>query len=71
MPKLPPDFSDANTILNYGAEAQARVAEFSEIALKNLKAKDLGEVSEKISELIVHLKDTSGEKSARGWFHKP
>lgn len=68
-----PDLNDVNGILNYGADAQTRVAEFSEIALENLKAKDLGEVSGKISELIVKLKDSPDEKtsSLRSLFRKP
>jgi len=59
-----PDLKDVNGILNYGAEAQARVAEFSGIALENLKAKDLGEVSGKIAELIVRLKDAEPEEKS-------
>ena len=59
-----PALSDVNAVLNYGADAQARVAEFSEIALENLKAKDLGEVSGKIAELIVKLKDTESEEKS-------
>ncbi len=59
-----PPLNDVNGVLNYGAEAQARVAEFSEIALENLKAKDLGEVSGKIAELIVRLKDTDPEEKS-------
>lgn len=59
-----PPLNDVNGVLNYGADAQARVAEFSEIALENLKAKDLGEVSGKIAELIVRLKDTDPEEKS-------
>lgn len=57
-----PNLNDVNSILNYGAEAQSRVAEFSEIALKNLKSKDLGEVGGKIAELITHLKEPTEDK---------
>ncbi len=67
-----PELSDINGVLNYGACAQREVAEFSEIALENLKGKDLGEVSGKIAELIVKLKDTEGEKSGTlRFFRKP
>ncbi|MBQ2272275.1 MAG: toxic anion resistance protein [Clostridia bacterium] len=68
-----PDLNDVNAVLNYGAEAQARVAEFSEVALENLKAKDLGEISGKITELIVRLKEPSGEEkpSILSVFRKP
>ncbi len=71
---LVPDLSDTNAVLNYGADAQTQVAEFSEIALENLKAKDLGQISEKISQLIVRLKDTGTEEktlSMRKIFRKP
>lgn len=50
-----PDLNDANQIMNYGAQAQQRVAEFSDLALENLRTKDLGEVGTKISELIARL----------------
>ncbi len=60
-----PELSDVNGVLNYGATAQKEVAEFSEIALENLKGKDLGEVSGKIAELIVKLKDTDEEKGGK------
>ncbi len=71
-PNLPP-LNDVNGVLNYGADAQARVAEFSEIALENLKAKDLGEISGKISELIIKLKDTEPEEKTgmMRFFRKP
>ena len=55
-PQVAPDLNDVNAILNYGAQAQSRVAEFSDLALENLKAKDLGEISGKIGELITQLK---------------
>ena len=57
-----PPLNDVNAVLNYGADAQTKVAEFSEIALENLKAKDLGEVSGKIAELITKLKDSEPEE---------
>ncbi len=68
-----PPLNDVNGVLNYGSDAQARVAEFSEIALENLKAKDLGEVSGKIAELIVKLKDTDSEEKPGmlRFFRKP
>ncbi len=64
IPRSVPPLNDANAVLNYGADAQQRVAEFSEIALENLKAKDLGEVSGKIAELITKLKDADPEEKS-------
>lgn len=59
---VPPDLSDINGVLTYGADAQSRVAEFSEIALENLKGRDMGEVNDKLAELVVRLKDPSKEE---------
>lgn len=59
---IPPDLSDVNGVLTYGADAQSRVAEFSEIALENLKGRDMGEVSDKLAELVVRLKNPPKEE---------
>ena len=67
------DVRDTNMILQYGVAAQKNVAGFSEGALKNLRTKDLGEVGNDLSQLVVELKGFgSGEekKGLRGLFHK-
>lgn len=66
-----PNLNDTNAVLNYGTEAQTRIAEFSEITLKNLKTKDLGEVSGKIGELISYLDGIGENRPLRGFFRKP
>ena len=50
------DISDSNVILNYGVAAQRSVASFSENALANVRGKDLGEVGETLSSLVVEVK---------------
>ena len=50
------DITKTNSILQYGAAAQNKVAEFSENTLKNVKAKDLGDVGETLSDLVNELK---------------
>ena len=50
------DVTDSNLVLNYGAAAQKNIAAFSESALNNVKTKDLGEVGEALSSLVVELK---------------
>ncbi len=60
-----PPLDDVNGVLNYGADAQARVAEFSEITLENLNETDLENVSEKLTDLIVKLQDV-GQKETTG-----
>ncbi len=59
------DITDSNLVLNYGAAAQKNVAAFSESALNNVKTKDLGEVGEALSSLVVELK-TFGQPEKKG-----
>ena len=66
------DVTDSNLVLNYGAAAQKNIAAFSESALNNVKTKDLGEVGEALSSLVVELK-TFGQpekKGISGFFQK-
>ena len=59
------DVTDSNLVLNYGAAAQKNIAAFSESALNNVKTKDLGEVGEALSSLVVELK-TFGPPEKKG-----
>ncbi len=59
------DVTDSNLVLNYGAAAQKNIAVFSESALNNVKTKDLGEVGEALSSLVVELK-TFGQPEKKG-----
>ncbi len=51
------DITNTNQVLLYGAAAQKNIAEFSEQALNNVRTKDLGEVGNALSELVVELKN--------------
>ncbi len=66
------DIRDSNMILQYGAAAQKSVASFSENALNNVRNKDLGEIGEDLSKLVVELKGFGGEekKGLMGLFKK-
>ena len=67
------DIRDTNMILQYGAAAQKNVAGFSESALNNVRNKDLGEIGQDLSKLVVELKGFgAGEekKGLAGLFHK-
>ena len=66
------DIRDTNMILQYGAAAQKNVAGFSENALNNVRNKDLGEIGEDLSKLVVELKGFGGEekKGLAGLFKK-
>ena len=61
------DITDSQMVLQYGAAAQKNVASFSEAALKNVRTKDLGDVGETLSSLVVELK-TFGEAEEKGIF---
>ena len=63
------DITDSNMVLQYGAAAQKNIAAFSESALNNVKTKDLGEVGEALSSLVVELKNFGqGEEKKGGIF---
>ena len=61
------DITDSQLVLQYGAAAQKSVASFSESALNNVRTKDLGEVGDTLSGLVVELK-TFGEEEDKGFF---
>ncbi|MCI8423168.1 MAG: toxic anion resistance protein, partial [Lawsonibacter sp.] len=63
------DVTDSNLVLQYGAAAQKNIASFSESALSNVRTKDLGEVGEALSSLVVELKNFGQpEKKGIGGF---
>ena len=62
------DVTDSNLVLQYGAAAQKNVAGFSENALASVRTKDLGEIGESLSELVVELKGFGKEEEKKGLF---
>ena len=66
------DMTDTNLVLNYGVAAQKSVATFSENALSSVRNKDLGEVGETLSNLVVEVKGFGQEekKGFAGRVHK-
>ena len=66
------DITDTNLVLNYGVAAQKSGATFSENALSSVRNKDLGEVGETLSNLVVEVKGFGQEekKGFAGLFHK-
>lgn len=51
------DITQSDVILQYGSEAQKKIAHFSDSALSNVRTKDLGEVGSLLSNLVVELKN--------------
>ena len=62
------DITNSTMILQYGADAQKKMAGFSESALSNVRTKDLGEVGDMLSGLIGELKDFDAEEESKGLF---
>lgn len=67
------DLHNSQAILQYGAGTQKKMADFSENALKNVRTKDMGEVGDMLSGLVVELKSfeiTEEDKGILGLFKK-
>ncbi|MDD7050464.1 MAG: toxic anion resistance protein [Lachnospiraceae bacterium] len=66
------DLKNSNQVLQYGAGAQKKIADFSQSALDNVRTKDLGEVGDLLAGVVGELKefDTEEEKGFLGIFKK-
>lgn len=66
------DIENTNQILQYGAGTQKKMADFSDEALNNVRAQDLGEVGDLLTNVVVELKgfDAEEEKGLFGFFKK-
>ena len=62
------ELSKTNLILQYGAGAQKKIADFSESALNSVKTKDLGEIGEMLSGVVTELKSFDIEEEEKGGF---
>jgi len=63
------DITDTTTILQYGASAQNKVADFSENALKKVRTQELGDIGDMMTELVGQLKGFEIDKED-GFFAK-
>ncbi|MCR5552465.1 MAG: toxic anion resistance protein [Oscillospiraceae bacterium] len=68
------NITDSSQVLSYGSAAQKKLASFSYTALEKVKTKDLGEVGEMMTNLIVELRGFNlteeDKRGIRGWFKK-
>ena len=66
------DLHDTNLIVQYGASAQKKMADFSESALKSVRTQDLGEVGTLLTDVVVELKsfDVDEEKGLFAFFKR-
>jgi uncharacterized protein YaaN involved in tellurite resistance len=63
------DITNSALVFQYGAGTQQNIANFSDSALASVRSKDLGEVGDMISSLVVELRDfTADEEESRGFF---
>lgn len=63
------DLNNSQMILQFGAGAQKKMADFSENALENVRTKDLGEIGSMLSSLATELKSFD-EEEEKGFFGK-
>lgn len=66
------DIRNTNGILQYGVGTQKKIADFSEAALQNVRAKDLGEVGDMLTNVVTTLRncDVEEEKGFFSFFRK-
>lgn len=62
------DINDTQMVLEYGAGAQKKIADFSETALNSVRTKDLGEVGSMLSSVVTELKGFDVSTESKGGF---
>lgn len=61
------DLTNTTHILQYGADAQQKIADFSDVALEKVRTKDLGAVGSTLSDLVVELKGFNALEEKKGF----
>ena len=64
------DIMEANTVLQYGATAQSKVADFSDTALKNVRTKDIDTVGDTLLDLVSQLRNFEVDDKNDNFFTK-
>jgi len=66
------DIKNSTQVLQYGGQAQKKISSFSEQALNNVRTKDMGEIGDMISDLVMSLRNFEIEDSGKkpGLFKK-
>lgn len=68
------DILNTEQVLNYGSSAQKNISDFSDSALSAVRTKDLGQVGNMLSDLVVELQglnfDPEQKKGLKGLFRK-
>ena len=61
------DLNNSNMVLQFGAGAQKKIADFSESAIGHMKTKDLGEIGQMLAEVVGELKTMEVEEEEKGF----
>ncbi len=61
------DVTNSQLVLQYGASAQKKIADFSEAALGNVRSKDLGEIGNDLASVVTELKSIDEEEEEKGF----
>lgn len=62
------NLNQSTLVLQYGAGAQKKIADFSESALNNVRTKDLGEIGDMLSSVVLELKNFDSDNEEKGVF---
>lgn len=61
------DITNSQLVLQYGASSQKKIADFSEVALGNVRSKDLGEIGNDLASVVTELKSFDEEEEEKGF----
>lgn len=61
------DLNNSALVLQYGAGAQKKIADFSDKTLENVRSKDLGETGTMLASLVSELKQTGEPEEEKGF----
>ena len=62
------DILNTEQVMNYGSAAQKNITEFSDAALNSVRTKDLGQVGDMLSDLVIELKGLNFEQEEKKGF---
>ncbi len=62
------DLNNSGAVMQYGAGAQKKIADFSETALAKVETKDLGEIGDMLTSVVTELKSFDVEEEQKGLF---
>ena len=56
------DFTDTDSVLNYGSAAQQKIGDFSHNVLNHVQNQETGEIGNSINDLMFHLKESNPDE---------